>query len=225
MGEFLHIVFSIFATLSAIETALYFYVKSKRSRATKGLKKKIKENTVIYLILFSLFCGWLYFFEERSSYLECQKDAMTCRYFHTTYSNKKMRVIETYDISQVAYARPKRNFRASRHSNTFYTVELVEKNKKFSLAPHFHSINTASKEASRFNHFLRGEKNVYTLRNNPSSDSFGSIAGFMGFLFAIFLEIRLFWDLVVAAFNEHKKAKSSENKKTLPNDDVIQRSR
>lgn len=225
MGEILRIVFSIFAGLFLIETALYLYIKKKQSKAIKWLNKKIKENIIAYLIIFSLFFCYLYFFEERSFYLECQKDAMTCTYFHTTYSNKKMRVIEKYDISQVQYARAKRNNRIGRHGSNraFYTVELVEKNKSFSLAPHYNTMNSAAKEAHHFNRFLIGNQKIYTVRKDPSSDPFGSIIGFMACLFAIFLEIRPFWDLAIVAFKEYKKEKRRQKENFSQNDDIIQR--
>jgi len=225
MTDILHIVFSVFAVFFIIEAALYQYIKGKRSKLSKGLNKKINEYLIAYLIIFLLFSGYLYFFEEQSFYLECQKDAMTCTYSHTTYFNKKMSVIERYDISRTEFARAKKNSRIGRHGGkTFYTVELVEKDKSFSFTPHCNNLRTAEKEAIRFNRFLRGTEKLYTFRKNPSSDSFGSTIGFMACLFAIFLEARLFWHLVEAAVREHKRRDNHPNKEDIPpQNDVIQR--
>lgn len=217
MKDFLSVVFSIFTVLFSIEAALYLYIREHRKGVSKQLRKKIKEYFVIYIGITAVLLGWIFFFEEQSCYLECQKDTMSCRYFHTTYFNKKSRLAGTYDISRVLYAKPQKHYR--RRGASYYTVKLIEEENGFDLPPHHSYSGGAEKETARFNKFLRNDIKLYTFRKNPSSDSFGSVAGFMTCLLAIILETRLFWDLVVAAFKGRKSIKKA------PQDDVIQRNR
>ena len=216
MKDFLFFVFLIFAVLLAIEAALYLYVKKRADKPPKRLNKEIKTSVIAYAVIFSLFSGWLYFFEDRTTGLECLKDTMTCRHFHTTYSDGRIRLVGTYDISRVTYAKTKKHYR--RRGASYYTVELIRENGGFDLPPHHSYRGAAEKEAGRFNEFLNGEDKRYVFRETSASDSFGTTVGFMACLFAIFLEIRLFWDLAIAAFKECKKAKNAPKP-----DGVVQR--
>ena len=224
MKDLLDIVSLILTVLLTIETVLYRYIKRKNDRNAKKLTKKIKEYAVIYIVILFLFGGWLFFFEDKSVYLECQRETMTCRHFHTTYSNNKIRLTDTYDISRVTHARIKKHHR--RRGSSFYTVELREEKSGFNLPPHYGSSGAAQKEANRFNRFLSNKENVYIYRKKQSEDSFAEVMTFMACLFAIFILIRLFWDLVEAAFKEHKRSKKQKKKELFQTqDDVIQRNR
>ena len=227
MKEILHIVVLVFSVFFMIEAVLYLYIKRKEDGLLKWLNKTIKDYLWGYLVFVLLISGWLFFFEDRSLYLECQNDAMTCRYFHTTYFNKEMRLAETYDISRVEYARAHKNRLFGRHTRYYYTVELVEKNKNygFNLAPEYKDINAAEKEAQRFNRFLSGKEKIYIFRKEPPSESFGATLGSVACLIAVILQIGFLWNLVCAIFKMRKKEKRLQKKKALPQDDIIQRNR
>ncbi|MBO4519716.1 MAG: hypothetical protein J5787_00760 [Alphaproteobacteria bacterium] len=226
MKEYLHIVFYVFSAFFTIDATLYLYIKKKQNGSTKWLKKKIREYFVSYLSIVLIFFVYFFFFEDRSVYLECQKDAMTCSYSRTTYFNKEMRLVETYDISRVLYARVKKNVRFGRHARHYYTVELVEKNDSFSLDPEYRDTNAAAREAQRFNRFLSGTGKLYIFRKEPLPDSLGTVIGFIAGLFGFFLSIGFLWDLLCAAFKMRKKAnRRPQKKKAPPSDDIIQRNR
>lgn len=228
MKEFFHIVAFVFLALLIIDAALYRYIKKKKNGSAKWLNKKINEYFVSYLLIVLIFSVWLFFFEDRSLYLECRKDTMICNYFRSTYFNEELRLAKTYDISRIGYARAKKNMRFGRHARHYYTVELVEINKNYglNLAPEYSDINAAGKEAQRFNSFLSGRKNSYIFRKEPSVDSFGPIIGFVAGLFAFFLAAGFLWNLVCAIFKLHKEEKRRPRKKeTPPSDDIIRRNR
>ena len=221
MTDILSFIFSLFAAFFIVEAALYRYVKTKRNGKTGRLNKKIKEYLIIYAVVMLLFTGWLFFFEDRAVFLECRQDTLSCSYFHTTQFNKEMRPAGTYDISRVIHAQVKKHYK--RRGASYYTVLLKEEENAFELPPHYGYSGAAQKEAERFNRFLQDKKDLYTYRKADSADAFEETALFVSLLMFLFLEIRLFWDLVEEAVKEYKRAKKRESDRTP--DDVIQRNR
>lgn len=224
MTDILSFVFSLFAVLFVIDASLYRYSGAKRGGDAGKTGKAVKEYIIIYVVIVLLFAGWVFFFKDRSLYIECRQDTLTCSYFHTTQFNKNMRLVKNYDISRVSHAQVKKHYR--KRGTTYYTVLLSEDGENgFLLPPHFGYSDAAKTEADRFNRFLAYKKDFYIYKELPSGD-FPELVLFISILMALFLEFRLFWHLVEEVLKERKKEKKRKGKENAPpRDGVIQRKR
>ena len=220
-------VFKIIIGLLAIELLLYRHIRRQRSPKNAEVNNEIKGWGSAGLVVFLLFIGWLFFFKDKTYSLECRQETMRCAYYHTTEFNPENRLSKEYDISQISHAETKRHYR--RRGGSFYTVKLIGENTVIDLPPHHVTSGMAQREADRFNRFLREKEDRYILREDYSS-SFNETVVFMGSLFILFIEIRLFWVLVEAAFfKKHEEPKPRRRKKRSATpavkrkDNVIQR--
>ena len=206
MTDILSFISLLFAVLLVIDAALYRYVRTKTGGNAGITGKAVKEYAIIYVVVVLLFSGWIFFFKDRSLYIECRQDTLTCSYYHTTQFNQRMRLVKNYDISRVSRAEVQKHYR--RRGSTYYTIRLTTDGEKgFNLPPHFGYSGAAKTEADRFGRFLAYKKDLYVYKETPSEDSFLKLVLFISVLMALFLEIRLFWTLVEQAVRERKKEK------------------
>lgn len=219
------ILVSVFAAILSAEFLFYRHIKRKQT-SVYFLNKKITESVIAYVIIVSLFTGWLYFGEDRSVYVECRRETMECVYMHSTEFNKTLRPVKTYDVSGVQVARIRQRHR---RKSSYHVVELLKTlDDRFELPMEFNSKNRAAREAERFNEFLQNKKNFYTYTKYPDSIPFRQYALFFSCFFGIILSLRLFWDFLEADSGKLRSAKkkkplSAPETETVAETDVIQR--
>ena len=205
MRDFLSFAYSIFAAFFIIEVPVYQFVRMNKKQTSKTESKGTVIFFFVYAIILLLISSWLFFFKEKSVYLECRQDTMTCSYFRSVPFSKKMWLAKKYDISLVT--RVKVREYGSNKKDAFYTVVMIGIDRPIELPPRYSYSGAAQKEADKINRFLKDKTSVYTFKASPSHYPIAEKILFLCLLVGIFFEIFIFWTMSGITFGKYKKRK------------------
>lgn len=96
---------------------------------------------------------------------------MTCRYFHSTIADRKMRPAGSYDFSAVTQAGLKKHMRRSgRYNHTaYYRVAFYSGDDSFEMPKDFHFRDDALEEIAKINNFLHSNRPAYRYEKRTST--------------------------------------------------------
>lgn len=189
--------FPFIATLGALAVLswgifflLFVSCRTKCIRMTKDQKWHLE---AVILTLFGVL-AYRAVFEDQDFVFDCRRETHQCEYWHSTFTDKGLRLAKTYDISNATGVGINEHYHRKRsgYKEYYYKVAVNTPEGGFEMPYEFSVADFAREEASKFAAFFAGQKKTYRYEEFKSAGSnelfmilgimFSFLAGLMGCL-------------------------------------------
>lgn len=141
---------------------LYYCLRKKKISFRKEEKKRIRS-----LLIFLALIPCVVFFQDVDFVFDCQKKTRRCDYYHSTFYDKELRLVKSYDLAAINEIKvvPRR-----RKKRTFFRLEFSGPFDRFEMPQSFLLESKAREQADRIALFLHTDSPRYEYKNIQSKD-------------------------------------------------------
>lgn len=208
--------FPFIATLGALAVlswvtfpALFFLCRKKHIRMTH------QQRWYLMAVMITLFGVLAYcaVFEDQDFIFDCRRETHQCEYWHSTFTDKKLRLAKTYDISKATGVNVSEHYhrRRSGYRDYYYKVAINTPEGGFEMPYEFSVADFAREEASKFAAFFAGQKPSYRYEKFRSGNA-NELFTILGFMFSFLTGLT---GCLVCGSNLYKESKENKQKQTI----------
>ena len=157
---------------------LLFYARRKGVSFTKSEKRTF---FIVVSVLLAVSGGFA-FFEDADFVFDCRKETRRCDYFHSTLSDRRVRLVRSYDLSGVDGAEiVSRRRSCGRYCRkTVYRIRFRGRENGFEMPKDFDFKDDAEHQASKAAAFLQTDKPLYRFQDTLPDDAGKDLIVIMG---------------------------------------------
>lgn len=132
-------------------------------RKKDGNMKEARYHGKCILLAFCIASGWIYFFKDKETLFQCDKETLRCEYLHSTIANPKLRFVRSFDLREQKNIEIKKvRRRRGRYSRrTVYLIEFHSETKRNTFPTEFSYREAAERELGKINRFLHTDRKHY----------------------------------------------------------------
>lgn len=125
--------------------------------------KEARNHGKTILFAFCFASGIIYFFDDKETLFQCDKEHLRCEYLHSTIANPKLRFVYSFDLRELKNIEIKKaTRRRGKYSRrTVYKIVFHLETKQSTFPIEFHYRESAERELGKINRFLHTDRKRY----------------------------------------------------------------
>ncbi len=162
-------IFFLIMLFPVLMITLSFVLVKKKN----GNMKEARNHGKTILLAFCIALGIIYFFDDKETLFQCDKEHLRCEYLHSTIANPDLRFVYSFDLRELKSIEIKKaTRRTGKYSRrTVYKIVFHLETKQNTFPNEFSYREAAERELGKINRFLHTDRKRYTFYTGHSGTS------------------------------------------------------